>query len=217
LSSPESARVCLRQVAVGHGQRGFDESAFPAFEDFIELEVGIGFKLAARGVEQHAFFRKLGESRGGLDFAIKFGLQQHRRDFRARIFGAKTDDHIAQFAYVAGEGVVTPHAQRVLAEFDRLRADLPGVKHPEMIQQQLLVIAEFTQCGNADGEHRQPVIEIGAKAVVAHFAAQVAIGRGDHPRVGDAALGFADTLEFAVFEDSKELGLQFQRQFADLV
>jgi len=61
------------------------------------------------------------------------------------------------------------------------------------------------------------VIQVGAEAPAPYFLAQVAVGGGDHARVGNALLRLADALEFAVLEHAQQLGLQLQRQFADLV
>ena len=51
----------------------------------------------------------------------------------------------------------------------------------------------------------------------ANLVAHVAIGRGDDAGVRKAVLGFAHTLEFAVFEYSQKLRLQLERQFSNLV
>src|ERR1700684_2910794 len=39
----------------------------------------------------------------------------------------------------------------------------------------------------------------------------------DHPHIGVDRSGTAETLELSLLEDAKNLGLQFQRQIADLV
>ena len=61
------------------------------------------------------------------------------------------------------------------------------------------------------------MVEVGAEAAGLDFGAQVAVGGGHHAGVGKTRLGFADALVFAVFQHTQQLGLQFQRQFADLV
>ncbi len=54
------------------------------------------------------------------------------------------------------------------------------------------------------------MIEIGAKTPGAHFLPQIAICRGNDPRIGDAALRFVDALIFAVFQHAQQLCLQHQ-------
>ena len=61
------------------------------------------------------------------------------------------------------------------------------------------------------------MIEVGAEAAVADLLAHVAVGGGDHARVANAALGFADALVFAVFQHAQQFRLQLQRQLADFV
>jgi hypothetical protein len=56
---------------------------------------------------------------------------------------------------------------------------LGRIQAAEMFQQEDAVIAQVAQRRNGDGEYRKAVVEIGAKATLADFLFQVAIGRGD--------------------------------------
>jgi hypothetical protein len=61
------------------------------------------------------------------------------------------------------------------------------------------------------------VVEVGAEAAGPHLLLEVAVGRRDDARPRLAGERLADELVFAVFQHAQQLGLQFERQFADLV
>ena len=61
------------------------------------------------------------------------------------------------------------------------------------------------------------MIKIGAKTPGADLLTQIAIGRGNHPRIGGPALCFADPLKFAILQHPQQLRLQFERQLPDFV
>ncbi|MCY1408334.1 hypothetical protein D9M71_236540 [compost metagenome] len=61
------------------------------------------------------------------------------------------------------------------------------------------------------------MVEIGAEMPVADAVGQVAVGRGDDPHVDVARLVLAQALDLAVLQGTQQLGLQAQRQLADLV
>ena len=86
-----------------------------------------------------------------------------------------------------------------------------------MVEQQSLIVAQIAQWRHGDGEHRQPVVQVGAETSVADFLAHVAIGRRDNAGIADAVLGLADALEFAVLEHAQQFCLKFERQLADFI
>ena len=61
------------------------------------------------------------------------------------------------------------------------------------------------------------MVEVGAKAALLHFAAQVAVGGRDDPAARGASLRLADPLVLAVFQHAQQLRLQVERQLADLI
>jgi hypothetical protein len=65
--------------------------------------------------------------------------------------------------------------------------------------------------------HIHAMIQIFAKSPAPHFRRQVAIGRRQQPYVELHSLGAAHPFEFALLQNAQKLGLQSQRQFADLV
>src|SRR5690606_32834884 len=79
------------------------------------------------------------------------------------------------------------------------------------------VAPPLAQGRNVDGKDVEPVVEILAKCPVAHRLAQVAIGRGNDADIHLLRPGGADRLELSFLEDAKQLGLELQRQLADLV
>ena len=92
-----------------------------------------------------------------------------------------------------------------------------GVERGEVLQQAALVLAQVAQRRHGHGEHAQPVVEVGPEAAGPDLLLEVAVGGGQHPRLAQARGGLAHALELAVFQHAQELGLQLQRQLADLV
>jgi hypothetical protein len=80
------------------------------------------------------------------------------------------------------------------------------------------VFNAFAKRGYPDGEHVQPIEEIGAEGAAPDHLLEVLVGRGDHPHVDRRrAASAAQPLDLLLLERSQELGLQLQRQVADLV
>ena len=96
-------------------------------------------------------------------------------------------------------------AQRALPPMDDV-PDQPGN-----------VLAPLAQGRNPDREDVQPVVEVGAEAAVGRHRPEVAVGGGDQPHVHLALVRRAEPLELALLEHAQQLGLQLQRQVADLV
>ena len=72
--------------------------------------------------------------------------------------------------------------------------------------------------GSCDREHGEPVVEILAEAAVVDLAAQIAVRRGDDAHVDrDARRRRRRRRTSPRLEHAQELGLQVERQLADLV
>ena len=71
--------------------------------------------------------------------------------------------------------------------------------------------------GTLDREDGEAVVEVLAKALLAHGLEQVAIGRGNDPDIDPDRRRAADPIELALLEDAEQLDLSLERQFADLV
>ena len=63
----------------------------------------------------------------------------------------------------------------------------------------------------------QPIVEVRAELVLIHHRLQVPIRCGDEPDVGADGAIAANTLEFLILNCAKQLRLEFERHFADLV
>ena len=140
-------------------------------------------------------------------------MSQHRpgaQDHRAL-------DHVAQLAHVAGP-VVPLQPLHVPAgdALDRLVHGGAELLHRRPDQQRD-VLAALAQRRHADREDGEAVEEVPAEAPRLDLGPEVAVGGGDDPDVGVQRPRAADALELALLEDAQQLGLQLQRQLADLV
>ena len=63
----------------------------------------------------------------------------------------------------------------------------------------------------------QPVEQIAAEGAVGDRLLEVAIGRRDQPKVDAHGPCAADAFELTILEHAQQLGLEFERQLADLV
>ena len=148
---------------------------------------------------------------------IQFVLQLRKADGGSGIFCGQPDDDIAQFAGIAGKAVLFPALQRLRVQFKRRLFDLLRIISTEMGEQQQFVLPQFAQRRDQNREYIQAVIQVAAECAGFYRIAQIAVGCGDDARPALARFSFADTLIFAVFQHSQQLGLEFQRQLADLV
>ena len=79
------------------------------------------------------------------------------------------------------------------------------------------VLAPLAQRHQVELQDAEAVIEIAAETAGRRLDGEVAVGRGNHADVGLSRLERADALDFAVLDRAQQLGLQRQRQLADLV
>ena len=86
-----------------------------------------------------------------------------------------------------------------------------------MADQQRDVVAALAQGRQHDREHVQAVVEVAAEAAVGDHRGQVAVGGGHQAHVHLDRLGAAQALELLLLQDAQQLGLQLQRDVADLV
>src|SRR5262249_44767058 len=66
-------------------------------------------------------------------------------------------------------------------------------------------------------EDVQTIVEVAPERTVDDGVLEVAVGRRDQPHVHPQRAGPADALERLLLEDAEQLGLQLERQVADLV
>ena len=79
------------------------------------------------------------------------------------------------------------------------------------------VVEPLAQRRHAQAHHREAEEEIGAEAPFVDLARQVAVGGGDDAHVDGARRRGAERRDLAALDDAEQLGLQRQRQLADLV
>src|SRR6266481_1554578 len=74
-----------------------------------------------------------------------------------------------------------------------------------------------TQGREADVNHVQAKIQIAAESALLHFLSQVAIGRGDDPEIRMLRRERTYRAELLFLQNAEELGLQIERQLANLI
>ncbi len=79
------------------------------------------------------------------------------------------------------------------------------------------VLAALAQRRHAQRDHVEPVEEILAEGAGGDGGAEIAVGRGDDPRVGPPRLGVAHAHVLVLLEQPQELALGLAREIADLV
>ena len=83
--------------------------------------------------------------------------------------------------------------------------------------QRRAVAAPLAQRRQRDAQHRQPVVEVGAEAALAHARLEVAVRRADHPHAHRDRARAADPHHLAFLQHAQQARLQRQRHLADLV
>src|SRR5205814_5404514 len=99
--------------------------------------------------------------------------------------------------------------QRRLIGFGRLTKKVP--------RQIADVLDTSSQRRHDESDLRQPKIEVLAKAVGLHLQPQVAVARGDDANIDRDDVLAADARELALLEHAQHLGLEYERELADLV
>jgi hypothetical protein len=75
----------------------------------------------------------------------------------------------------------------------------------------------LTQRRQFNGEHAEPIKEVGAEFTFVDHLSEIPMCGADHAHIGVNRGGAAETLELSFLHDAKNLGLQLQRKVADLV
>src|SRR5690606_20637955 len=78
-------------------------------------------------------------------------------------------------------------------------------------------VLALAQRGDAQLNTADAVEQVTAKRAARYFALQVAVGGGDETHVDGSRTRRADAHDAALLQDPQQLGLRFQRHFADLV
>ncbi|MNF52882.1 hypothetical protein D3C84_342430 [compost metagenome] len=155
----------------------------------------------------------------GRGFQAEVGrLEQH---FAKALLGPRQHcgavDGVLQLAHVARPGVALQQRQRGLAQRQAAQAQLAAATLAEEAAEQGDVLLSLAQRRHRDREHAEAMVEVGAELPGQHRALQVAVGGGEDAHVDLEAAVVADALQVAVLQHAQQLGLQGQRQLADLV
>ena len=87
----------------------------------------------------------------------------------------------------------------------------------EVLHQQHDIIASIAKRRHHDRKHVQSIVEVAAKLFFVEHDGQIAIRGGDDSGVGSTCRGAAYPLELAVLQHSQKLGLELERDIANLV
>ncbi len=115
-----------------------------------------------------------------------------------------------------GQSWAMSAAMRVLGQHGPLG---PGRREPgeEVLAQERDVLAALAQGRRRDRHDVEPEVEILAELALLDLAAQILAGRRDDAQVDLDRLVAADAAELALLEHAQELGLEIERQLAELV
>src|SRR5512134_3402060 len=194
-----------------------DVALLPCLEHIIKVEAPLALQMRLRLLDQGVRVGRGTEIRRRRRADVELGLKVLVGQLLPRVLRREPDDDVAQLAHVPGEVVVAPELGGGVAERERGELRLVGVELPEVVEQQHAVLVHLAERGDADREHAQAVVEVGAEVPLADLLAQVAVGGGDHARPAEPPLRLPDALVFAVLQHAQELRLQLERQLADLV
>ena len=145
-----------------------------------------------------------GESRG---LAALFGPRQH---------GGAVDG-VLEFPHVAGPVVALEQLQRLRLDAQPLQPQAEPAAFAKVTGQQGNVAGALAQRRGVDREHAQPVVEVGPELPFDHRLLQIPVGGRQDAHVHLERGIVADPLQIAVLQHSQQLGLQRQRELADLV
>jgi hypothetical protein len=98
------------------------------------------------------------------------------------MFCGQANDDVAQFADIAGEGVVRATGFALRGEVEGLLRLRAHSNVAEMVEQQQAVVAHLAQRRYNDRTDRQAVVEVGAEVAGLDLLAQVAVGGGNDAR-----------------------------------
>src|SRR4051794_9695875 len=188
----------LAAIAVGHGERLFDDDALHLFH-----------RLAER--DHHAV------ARAALARAEELVGETLDREAAAAGHDERAIDHVAQLADVARPLVLLQRLDEV--RFDRL--DLLLFRLIQLLQEEVReerdVFEALAQRRDLDGEHVQPVVEVLTHLAVDNRFLRIAVRCGDDARFDVDLLVAADAPELPFFEHAEQLDLQLDRHLSNFV
>src|SRR5262249_27782556 len=124
--------------------------------------------------------------------------------------GLRAIDHVAKLAHVAGPRIALEHCQD-------LGGRLFGRAVEEVLDQERDVLEPIAQGWHHEAHHGEPIEEVRAEAARLDLVAEVPVRRRNDAYVDLVGLVAADAAHRAALEDAQQLGLQIERELADLV
>ena len=144
-------------------------------------------------------------------------ILQHRRQLRGveqrpGVDGDHVLNAVLEFANIARPLIGQHGLERLLGQRVTFR-----VSAQEMTDQRGNIFFSIAQWRQAHTHHVQPIEYIAPESSLLHFLRQIAVGGGDDPEIGPALRKRAYWTELFFLKDPKQLGLQIERQFPDLI
>ena len=126
-------------------------------------------------------------------------------------------EHVVQFADVARPIIAAQKGQGCFVHSLGNMSQLLCQRTLEGIDEQGDVIATLPEGRHVDGEHLEPVEEIGAEALLQDLGFQIPVGRANDPYIDRDRPGASDTLDLSFLDDAQQLRLCVEGQLANLV
>ena len=124
-------------------------------------------------------------------------------------------DVVAQLAHVARPVVPRHLRQHLRSEQPLLIRD--AERRQEHAHQDEQIVEALAQRRHVNGHHREAEVQVLPEATAVDLALQVAIRGADDAHVDLAGSRLTDAADLAGLDGSQQLGLQLERQLADLV
>src|SRR5271167_4062819 len=126
-------------------------------------------------------------------------------------------NHVLQLPDVPWPTVVDQSIHALLGNAFDVSVHTLGEALDEMPHQQRDILPPLAQCGDPDWEDIQPVEKIGAKFLLLHQSAEIAIGGGNRARVRREGARASQAFELALLQDAQQFGLEFERNLSNLI
>ena len=124
---------------------------------------------------------------------------------------------IPQLTHVAWPGIGPQFVERRGRRQQLLLVEIAAEPLHEVVRQGCHVACAFAQRRNDDRKDRKPEVEILTKLALRHPGLQVTIGGRHDANIDAQRTGAARSFELLLLERAQDLGLQPERQIADLI
>ena len=142
-------------------------------------------------------------------------FQVFRANLQTRGQSHRTAQTVGQFPHVARPGMEFEPLDKFRSQAQRFR--LRSIQAQEMFGEFADILPALAQRRQRQGNHVQPVKQVGAKRSLGHHLRQPAVGGGDDAHVHMHGTGIAKAVEFPLLQHPQQLRLQAQRHLAYFV